>query len=70
MTVLKFMTLEDAEKTLWNFSPDTAYYKMVFSLNNIMFKKIILKDFPRGVHKYKTLFEAQRDMENWLLKRI
>lgn len=70
MAVLKFMTLEDAERTLWNFSPDEAYFKMVLSLNNTIFKKMIIKDFPKGVRKYKTLFEAQKDMENWLLKRI
>lgn len=64
------MTFEEAEKKLWNFMPDESYFKRVLSLNNTMFKKAIIKDFPSGVHKYKSLEDAQKDMENWLVKRI
>lgn len=40
---------------MWNFEPDDNYFKMVLSLNSTMFKRAIIKDFPRGVHKYKSL---------------
>ncbi len=70
MPVLKYKTFEEAEQKLWNFKPDSNYFKMVLSLNNTMFKKAILKNFPRGVFKYKTLTDAQKDMEDWLKKRI
>ncbi|MBI4619582.1 MAG: hypothetical protein HY739_05415 [Desulfobacterales bacterium] len=69
MPVLKYKTFEAAEKSLWNFMPDDNYFKMVLSLNNTMFKKTIVKDFPHGVHKYKSLKDAQKDIENWLMKR-
>lgn len=69
MPVLKYKTFENAEKSLWNFMPDDNYFKMVLSLNSTMFKKAIVKNFPRGVHKYKSLKNAQKEMENWLMKR-
>ncbi|NCO84407.1 MAG: hypothetical protein COZ31_11815 [Nitrospirae bacterium CG_4_10_14_3_um_filter_44_29] len=69
MPVLKYKTFEDAEKNLWNFAADDNYFKMVLSLNSTMFKQTIVRDFPHGVHKYKFLKDAQKEMENWLMKR-
>ena len=63
MPVLKHKTFEEAEKKMWDFEPDDNYFKMVLSLNSTMFKKTIIKDFPRGVHKYKSLKHAQKEME-------
>lgn len=70
MPVLKYKTFEDAEKNLWNFMPDDNYFKMVLSLNSIIFKMSIIKDFPHGVYKYKTIEDAQKDMKDWLMKRV
>lgn len=70
MPVLKYKRFEDAERAQWNFSPDEDYFRMVLSLNSTMFKKWIIKNFPHGIHRYKTLMDAQKDAEDWLLKRI
>lgn len=69
MPILKYKTFEDAEKAQWNFRPDSDYFTMVFSLNSIMFKQMIIKKFHPGVYKYKTLQDAQKEMWSWLLEK-
>lgn len=69
MPVFKYRSFEDAEKGLYNFETDDRYYKMVFALNNTIFKKALLKGLPKGVHKYKNHQDAQQAMQRWLMKK-
>ena len=57
MPVQKFKTLEEAERALWNFRPDAAYYKMLHSLFELAFKYSNIH-CEKGVHKFKTIHEA------------
>jgi hypothetical protein len=64
MPVKKFRTFEEAERDLWCFEPDERYFKRVSK----MFKKakeLYNPSYPKGVHKYRTIEEAQEDMDKW-----
>ena len=59
MPVYKYRTFEEAERALWNFSPDEAYFKRVAQLwafadqlNSII--------YPSGIFKFHTLEEANK----------
>lgn len=59
MPVYKYRTFEEAERALWNFSPDEAYFKRVAELwafadqlNSII--------YPKGIFKFQNLEEANR----------
>ena len=69
MPVYKYKTLEDAEKALWNFEPDESYYERVAKLFEFSQKLNPIR-FPKGVFKYKTLEEANRQRDQWVLEHI
>ena len=66
MPVEKYSSLEDAEKALWNFNPDEAYYK---NLREFFKLAATLHPFkcPHGIFKYRTFEQAELDKQNWLL---
>lgn len=66
MSVRKFKSFEDAERALWCFKPDEAYYKKVAALWELG-NKLCPPDFPRGIFKYRTIEDANRDKEKWVL---
>jgi hypothetical protein len=59
MPVDKFKNFEDAEKALWNFNPDGAYFKRVAELWAFadQLNPIV---YPKGIFKFKNLEEANR----------
>jgi len=59
--VKKFRTLEEAEGDLWVMEPDQSYYRRVLSLLDAFPRT----PSPRGIFKYQTLEEAQRERERW-----
>jgi hypothetical protein len=59
MPVYKYKTFEQAERALWNFHPDAAYYKQVAELWAFA-KKLCPIKYPRGVFKFRTIEEANR----------
>ena len=63
MPVYKFKTFEDAERALWNFSPDEHYYQRVAELWHFA-NKLDPIVYPMGVFKFKTLKLANRHREN------
>lgn len=59
MPVYKYRTFEEAERALWNFKPDEAYFKRVAELwefadqpNSII--------YPNGIFKFQNIEEANK----------
>lgn len=67
MGIQKFKSFEDAERALWCFKPDAAYYKRVAELWE-MANRLCPPNFPRGIFKYKTIEEANKDKEKWIME--
>ncbi|HFE64893.1 hypothetical protein B1H10_07940 [candidate division KSB1 bacterium 4484_188] len=68
MPVYKFKTFEEAERALWNFNPDEAYYARVAELWNFA-NKLSPVSYPRGIFKFRSLEEANKQREEWELNR-
>lgn len=62
MPVYKYKTFEEAERALWNFHPDAAYFKRVAALWDFA-NEINPIHYPRGVFKFKTIEEANKHRE-------
>lgn len=67
MSVQKFKTHEEAQRALWCFHPDEEYYKRVSRLFKLA-NRLCPPNFPRGVFKYRTIEEANKAKEKWLLE--
>lgn len=59
MPVYKYKTFEDAQKALWNFNPDEAYYDKIAELWEFANKLSPIK-YPKGIFKYKSIEDANR----------
>jgi hypothetical protein len=66
MPVQKFKTFEEAEKALWNFHPDEAYYARVAELWDFA-NKLNPISYPKGIFKFRTIEEANKHREEWEL---
>jgi len=64
MPVFKYKTFEKARKALWNFHPNAAYFKQVAELWDIA-DKLSPISYPKGVFKYKSINEANKQRKNW-----
>ena len=62
MPVYKYKTFEEAERALWNFHPDAAYYERVRELWKFADQLMPIK-YPRGIFKFRTFEEANRHRE-------
>ncbi len=67
MPVYKYKSFKEAEKALWNFNPDEAYYKRVADLWEFADKLNPIK-YPRGVFKFRNIQEANKHREEIELK--
>ena len=68
MPVQKFKSFEDAEKALWNYEPDDAYFQRVRRLFEFAEKLNPIR-CPHGIFKFKTIEEANRHREKWMLEQ-
>lgn len=66
MPVYKYKTFEEAERALWNFFPDEAYFKRVAELWDFADKLCPIR-YPQGVFKYKSIEEAYSQRTEWEL---
>jgi hypothetical protein len=66
MTIEKFKKFEDAERALWCFEPDEAYYKRVAEFWKLA-NRLCPPDFPQGIFKYKTIEEANKQKQEWII---
>ncbi len=66
MPVYKYKTFEDADRAQWNFYPDEGYLKKVLELWNFA-NKLSPLSYPKGIFKYRTLEEANKQRDEWEL---
>ena len=69
MPVYKYKTFQEARDALIVKNPDENYYKMLEGFYEA-FGKIFTKKFPHGVYKFRTIEEAQKQKEDWILGRL
>jgi hypothetical protein len=67
MGLQKFKSFQEAERALWCFNPDEKYFKQVRELFKLA-NRLCSPNFPRGIFKYRTLEEANKAKEEWLLQ--
>lgn len=67
MPVFKFKTFEKAEKALWNFHPDEAYFLRIIKLFEFA-QRLNPVCYPRGIFKYRSIEDANKQSEEWLSK--
>lgn len=67
MPIKRFRTLEEAELDLLCPKPDAAYFRRLARLLASR-PAFAARGIPRGMLKYRTLEEADRDAEKWLLE--
>ena len=66
MPVYKYKTFEDAERALWNFHPDEAYFNQVAELWRFA-QRLCPITYPRGIFKYRSFQEANNQRYEWEL---
>ena len=72
MPVYKYKTFEEAERALWNFNLDEAYFSRVAELWEFA-NTLCPITYPKGIFKYRSIEEANRQRYEWELthaKRI
>ena len=62
MPIYKYKTYEEAERALWNFHPDEAYFRKVAELWDFA-DKLSPITYPKGVFKYRNIEEANKHRE-------
>lgn len=63
MPVYKYKTFEEAERALWNFHPDEAYFKQVADLWEFANALNPIR-YPCGIFKFKTIEEANKHRDD------
>ena len=66
MSIQKFKSFEEAEKALWVSNPDAAYFKRVRAFYKL-FSKLSKFSYPKGVHKFRNLEEAEQHRMNAII---
>lgn len=66
MPIYKYKSFEEAEKALWNFKPDQSYFDAVAELWRFA-NQLSPITYPRGIFKYRSIEEANKDRERWEL---
>ena len=67
MPVFKYKSFDEAEKALWNFNPDDAYFQRILKLFEFA-RQLNPIRFPRGIFKYRTIEEANKQHDEWVLE--
>jgi hypothetical protein len=67
MPIQKFKTFEEAEKALWCPKPDENYYKRIRNLFELAYN-LNQPNHPQGIFKYKTIEEANKQREEWIME--
>lgn len=57
MPIYTYTSFEEAEKALWNFNPDKAYYKKISHLFEVAFSLSPHKCEP-GIQKFKSIYST------------
>ena len=67
VSIEKFKTPDEATKALWCFKPDVKYFRQLRKFWK-MANRFCPPNFPKGVFKYKTIEEAGKEKEIWIIK--
>lgn len=65
--VKKYKSFEEAHRDQFVFAPDEHYFRMVLLMHSMSLLKKIGRKTPKGVYKYKSFDDAQKDSLNWIL---
>ncbi len=66
MPIYKYKIFEEAEKSLWNFHPDEAYFEKVAKLWEFA-NKLSPISYPKGIFKFKSIEEANKQRDEFEL---
>jgi hypothetical protein len=66
MPVYKYKTFEDAERALWNFHPDEAYFNRVAELWRFA-DRLSPIEYPKGIFRFRSIEEANQQRYEWEL---
>ena len=64
MPVRKFRDVSEMEDTLWYERGDASLFRAIAGVWDFASRTCPLQ-FPRGVHKYRSIEEADADRERW-----
>ena len=64
MPIQRFKTLQEAERALWNFHPDEAYFRNVAELWKFA-NALCPFEYPRGIFKFRSIEEANKQRFEW-----
>jgi hypothetical protein len=64
MPIQKFKTFQEAEEALWVAHPDNKYYESI-GIYLEFIHSISYPPCPAGIHKFKTIEEANRHREDY-----
>jgi hypothetical protein len=64
MPVRKFKDVSEMERTLWYEPGDPALYRAIAGVWDFS-ARVCPLHFPPGVHRYRTIEEANADRERW-----
>ncbi len=68
MPVSKYISFEEAEKALWNFNPDQAYYdKVAFILKSGC--DLVQTKYKPGIYKFKSIRDANKFIDAEILRQ-
>jgi len=67
MGLQKFKSFSEAERALWCYNPDEKYFQQIRELFKLA-NRLCPPNFPRGIFKYRTMKEANKAKEEWLLQ--
>ena len=68
MPIKKFKSFEEAEKDLWCFEPDEEYFRRGRAMWDRAEKMRPKLRVAPGVYKYKSIEEANRQMDQWRME--
>jgi len=69
MPIMKYRSLEDAERSLWCMYPAADYYRRIFGFYEL-FGRLSPPSYPKGVFKYKNINDANRQKFEWDISRV